>query len=108
MLRLLLLERASRGAARVHGAARRHSAIRPHALAGWRAAAAFLACALPVLRELFCDDSIGPRGLVARAAQAALLGRQARQARPVSSAVLAARGLLGGRDAGGRDGRAAR
>jgi hypothetical protein len=66
------------------------------------------ACALPVLRELFCDDSIGPRGLVARAAQAALLGRQARQARPVSSAVLAARGLLGGRDAGGRDGRAAR
>ncbi|MFZ9448789.1 MAG: ABC transporter permease, partial [Alphaproteobacteria bacterium] len=49
VLALLLLERASRGAARVHGAARRHSAIRPHALAGWRAAAAFLACALPVL-----------------------------------------------------------
>jgi iron(III) transport system permease protein len=49
VLALLLLERASRGAARVDGAARRQGAIRPHALAGWRAACAFLACALPVL-----------------------------------------------------------
>jgi len=49
VLVLLLLERASRGAARVHASARRHREVRPHALAGWRAACAFLACALPVL-----------------------------------------------------------
>ncbi len=49
VLALLLLERASRGAARVHHASRRHREIRPHLLSGWRAAAACLACALPVL-----------------------------------------------------------
>ena len=73
VLALLLLERASRGAARVHGAARRHSAIRPHALAGWRAAscagATFLvvaAASLPLV--VVCVSSfLDARGAVFQA-----------------------------------------
>lgn len=49
VLALLVLERASRGQARVHQTSRRHREIRPLRLDGWRAAAAVLGCALPVL-----------------------------------------------------------
>jgi iron(III) transport system permease protein len=49
VLVLLVLERASRGEARVHQTSRRHREIRPLRLGGWRAVAAALGCALPVL-----------------------------------------------------------
>ena len=48
-LLLAVLERQSRGAARYHGAGRRHMILQPEKLAGWKAAAATAACALPVL-----------------------------------------------------------
>jgi iron(III) transport system permease protein len=49
VLALLVLERASRGQARVHQTSRRHREIRPLRLRGLRAAVAALVCALPVV-----------------------------------------------------------
>ncbi|WP_245624328.1 ABC transporter permease [Belnapia moabensis] len=45
---LLVFERASRGGRRFHATTAREVPLRPAPLRGWRAAAAFLACALPV------------------------------------------------------------
>ena len=45
---LLVFERASRGGRRFHPTTAREAPLRPAPLRGWRAAAAFLACALPV------------------------------------------------------------
>ena len=49
VLGLLVLERASRGLARVGHTSRRYRQITPLALRGWRGWTALLACALPVL-----------------------------------------------------------
>jgi iron(III) transport system permease protein len=49
VLALLIMERTSRGRARFHHTSRRYRAIRPLALSGWRAIAAILACATPVV-----------------------------------------------------------
>ena len=49
VLALLVLERVSRGQARVHHTSRRYRPITRLALTGWRAAAATTACALPAL-----------------------------------------------------------
>ncbi len=48
VLTLLLIERASRGAARYHHTTRRYRPLSPLRLTGWRAAAAFAVCATPV------------------------------------------------------------
>ncbi len=48
VLVLLALERASRGRSRYHHASRRRREIRPFVLVGWRAVAAWIACAVPV------------------------------------------------------------
>jgi iron(III) transport system permease protein len=45
---LLVFEHASRGGRRFHATTAREAPLRPAPLRGWRAAAAFLACALPV------------------------------------------------------------
>jgi iron(III) transport system permease protein len=47
-LLLAVLERLSRGAARHHNTGRRFEVLAPARLSGWRAAGAFLLCALPV------------------------------------------------------------
>ncbi|GAB4178506.1 MAG: iron ABC transporter permease [Thalassobaculales bacterium] len=49
VLVLILAERASRGAARYHHTSARYRRLAPLRLSGWRAAAAFTACILPVL-----------------------------------------------------------
>ena len=49
VLLLLALERASRGSARFHAPGTRRGAARGARLAGWRAAAAIVACTLPLL-----------------------------------------------------------
>ena len=46
---LVVLENIQRGGAKHHHAGNRHEAMVPHKLAGWRAAAAVLACLVPVL-----------------------------------------------------------
>ncbi|MEX2649526.1 MAG: iron ABC transporter permease [Alphaproteobacteria bacterium] len=48
VLAILGLERASRGRRQFDHATRLYRPLRPHRLAGWRAAGAWLACALPV------------------------------------------------------------
>ncbi|MBB93322.1 MAG: iron ABC transporter permease [Rhodobacteraceae bacterium] len=48
-LLLAVLERQTRGAARYHGAGKRHVSLPPEQLKGWRAWAASIICALPVL-----------------------------------------------------------
>jgi len=48
VLVLVAAERLSRGGSRYHRTSRRSHAMHPYALGGWRAAAAFTACALPV------------------------------------------------------------
>jgi iron(III) transport system permease protein len=48
VLVLLWLERHSRGMARYHHTSRRYRPLSPIALTGWRAGAAFAACALPI------------------------------------------------------------
>ncbi|TCD14982.1 ABC transporter permease [Oricola cellulosilytica] len=48
-LLLVVLETAQRGKAKHHHASNRHEVMKPHTLSGWRALAAFLACAIPVL-----------------------------------------------------------
>lgn len=45
---LAILERQSRGRARYHGAGKRHVEMPPEQLTGWRAAGAFILCAVPV------------------------------------------------------------
>lgn len=76
VLILLVLERASRGQARVHHTSRRYRPITKLALTGWRAALALVACALPALLGFFVpvaimlrlhvidgDDALGPEFL---------------------------------------------
>jgi ABC-type sulfate transport system permease component len=46
---LLVLERLTRGGRRYHPMTTRHPPLRPVQLHGWKAAAAFVACAMPVL-----------------------------------------------------------
>ena len=46
---LAMLERSQRGQARYHGAGKQHHRMPPPTLRGWRAAAAVLLCAIPVL-----------------------------------------------------------
>jgi iron(III) transport system permease protein len=46
---LLALEHASRGGRRFHATTTRHPPLRPVRLRGWKAALAFLACAMPVV-----------------------------------------------------------
>jgi iron(III) transport system permease protein len=46
---LVVLENIQRGGAKHHHAGNRHEVMVPHKLAGWRAAAAVLACLVPVL-----------------------------------------------------------
>lgn len=48
VLTLLVIERASRGAAKYHHTTRRYRPLAPIRLAGWRAVAAFAVCATPV------------------------------------------------------------
>jgi iron(III) transport system permease protein len=48
VLMLLVVERASRGAARYHHTTRRYRPLSPIRLTGWRAVAAFAVCAMPV------------------------------------------------------------
>jgi len=58
VLLLVWLERRSRGAARYHHTSRRYRPIAPIHLAGWRAAGALAACALPVALGFFVPVAI--------------------------------------------------
>jgi iron(III) transport system permease protein len=49
VLVLIALERISRSQARYHDTGRRHQSIRRYRLAGWRAAAAFVFCLIPLM-----------------------------------------------------------